>query len=155
MYSQKWSWKQPIDFPAALAEELALEFETGVLEARLSAVSWSGSRHLAGKATSDEVHLLACLADLYARQGKLEANLKVDRLLVGLRPRDYRFHYNLACTHSRLGQIDAALDALRTALELGYDNFDHLRRDSDLENLRTDRRFLKLLEQIDEQLESK
>ena len=65
-------------------------------------------------------------------------------------PGEPTFHYNLACSYSLLGELDAAFGALDRAIELGYDEVDHLRRDPDLENLRGDRRYHQILRKLAE-----
>ncbi|MBN1442560.1 MAG: hypothetical protein JXA90_07615 [Planctomycetes bacterium] len=87
--------------------------------------------------------------DLYARAGEFRKGLEVDLTLVRSRPEEPVFRYNLACSHSRLGDVDAALRALEAAVELGYQNADHIRRDRDLDNLRQDLRFIRLMERLD------
>lgn len=96
-----------------------------------------------------EVELLAHLGDLYSRLGMLQKGLEIDKALVRLRPDEPIFHYNLACSHSRLGHLDPAFAALKEAIRLGYHNFEHLRNDSDLENLKQDQRFEALLRQLE------
>jgi len=44
--------------------------------------------------------------------------------------------YNLACALSRLEEPDRAVEALRRALEFGFDDLDWLKQDPDLDNLR-------------------
>ena len=53
--------------------------------------------------------------------------------------------YNAACCYSRLDQEMDGLKALATALEAGYDNFDQIRQDPDLEGLRVHPKFEGLL----------
>ena len=55
--------------------------------------------------------------------------------------------YNVACCHSRLGEIDAALSELRRALEQGFDNQALLKEDPDLANVRADPRYALLLKE--------
>jgi len=76
------------------------------------------------------------LGDLYTRQGYYEKGLAIDRRLVGICPSEPTFHYNLACSHALLGRLDEALEALRRAIELGYDDWEHVERDEDLASLR-------------------
>ena len=141
MRSTKWTWKN-VDFPKDDAQRLALEFEAAVIDAGLAPVEWD-------KAESHHVELLAHLGDVYSRLGRLEKGLEVDQTLVRIRPQEPIFHYNLACSHSRLGNIEPALEALRIAVHLGYDNFEHLRTDEDLDNLKRDGRFHELLKQFE------
>jgi len=60
--------------------------------------------------------------------------------------------YNIACCQSQLGQpenIQNGLIALAGCLESGYDNFNQLRSDPDLENLRKDDKFEGLLKRFE------
>lgn len=82
-------------------------------------------------------------------KGRFADGLKIDRRLVDLRPHDPLAHYNLACSYALLKKIDPALRALRSALELGYSNFRFLREDSDLDAVRKDPRFRRLLREYE------
>jgi tetratricopeptide (TPR) repeat protein len=62
-----------------------------------------------------------------------------------LNERDNLALYNLACTLSRAGKVDDALDQLEKAVACGFLNFAHIKTDSDLELIRTHERFLKLI----------
>lgn len=55
-------------------------------------------------------------------------------------------HYNIASMLSRLGRVDAALNALDEALDRGLDDIAHLRNDPDLEAIRQTDRFMAILE---------
>lgn len=79
-------------------------------------------------------------------KGNHLAALELDQRLSRLRPSDPLVHYNLACSYSLLGRVDAAFATLRTAISLGYDQLDCLLEDRDLENVRSDPRFRELLE---------
>jgi tetratricopeptide (TPR) repeat protein len=78
-------------------------------------------------------------------KGRYADGLRIDRRLVGLRPKDALAHYNLACSYSLMKKVDPALRALRKAIELGYDDFEYMRDDRDLEAVKEDPRFRKLL----------
>jgi hypothetical protein len=71
----------------------------------------------------------------------------VDRRITHLCPSDELAHYNLACSLGMAGGVDAALDALQRSLELGYRDFMYLREDRDLEPIRKDPRFVRLLDE--------
>jgi hypothetical protein len=60
--------------------------------------------------------------------------------------------YNIACCYSTLGQEDAGLEALDAALAAGFENFDKVRSDANLANLRKSKRFTKLINRYDEPL---
>ena len=62
--------------------------------------------------------------------------LKVDERLSRLRPDDALVHYNLACSYSLTGQLELAIEALESAINLGYRDFKWMGQDPDLKNLR-------------------
>lgn len=93
----------------------------------------------------DYVEVLRAFGNLLTKQGHYEEGLEVDRRLVRLRPHDAVAHYNLACSYCLLRKHEQTLIELRKAFELGYVDFAYLRRDRDLESIKNDRRFKKLL----------
>ncbi|MBI4606990.1 MAG: hypothetical protein HY721_33930 [Planctomycetes bacterium] len=133
MKRRGWSWKD-VQLPERLTDRLGTDFERAFYEAALR---------------TDPVNLevLIALGDIYSKQGLLEQGLRIDERLVELEPREPKFHYNLACAHSLLGHVEAALKALARAFQLGYSRIEHLRDDPDLDNLKKDRRFHEILRQ--------
>jgi tetratricopeptide (TPR) repeat protein len=95
-----------------------------------------------------DVDVLEALGDLYTRVGRYEDGLSIDRKLASLEPGDMTIWYNLACSLALLNQRDAALKALRTSVELGYTDHEWMSRDRDLESIRDDREFKRLLKKI-------
>jgi len=91
------------------------------------------------------VDALMPLAELYTKKGLHEKGLEVDERLSKLRPQDPVVHYNLACSFALCGKKEEAFRALERAIELGYDDFEHLKKDTDLKSLRGDPRFKSLL----------
>jgi len=53
--------------------------------------------------------------------------------------------YNVACGLALIGKNTEAIDWIEVAIQHGYKNWDHMRQDSDLDGLRKERRFLRLL----------
>ena len=96
----------------------------------------------------DNVEALAELGHVYTRLGRLQEGLEVDRTLVRLVPDNPTVHYNLACSLALSGAPGAALDALETAVRLGYADADFLIEDGDLASLRQDPRFEALLRKL-------
>jgi tetratricopeptide (TPR) repeat protein len=82
-------------------------------------------------------------------KGRFGDGLKIDRRLVELRPKDALAHYNLACSYSLMKKVDPALRALRKAIDLGYDDFEYMRQDRDLDAVKRDPRFRQLLREHD------
>jgi len=91
------------------------------------------------------VDALIPLAEVYTRKGLYEKGLKIDKKLARLKKEDPMVHYNLACSLALVGEKDAALSVLERAVELGYHDFDHMKKDSDLKILREDSRFKSIL----------
>jgi tetratricopeptide (TPR) repeat protein len=96
----------------------------------------------------DFIEALSCLGDAYTKGGLFAKGLEIDLRLIQLKPDDPIVYYNLACSQSLLGNIDAAFEALKKAILLGYDDFSYLAKDEDLKNLRQDLRFSKLMSKI-------
>jgi len=61
--------------------------------------------------------------------------------LIDREPAEPRHRYNLACAEARLGSTVLALEALESALQLGFRNRDLLVRDEDFASLRAHPRF--------------
>jgi predicted Zn-dependent protease len=93
----------------------------------------------------DNVDALRCQGQLLARKGMHAQALELDRRLVRLRPRDAIARYNLACSLALSAHAREALDELQAALEAGYDDFDFIETDSDLDGLRDDPAYRDLL----------
>lgn len=53
--------------------------------------------------------------------------------------------YNVACGYALAGQKEEAIDWLELSVKAGYNDFDHLRKDPDLDSLRNEKRYKKLL----------
>jgi tetratricopeptide (TPR) repeat protein len=82
------------------------------------------------------IEALQLLGDDYTRRGRYSDGLSVDERLSRLRPDDSLVHYNLACSYSLTGQLELAVEALESAINLGYREFKWMAQDPDLKNLR-------------------
>ncbi|MBI3323904.1 MAG: hypothetical protein HYZ92_01310 [Candidatus Omnitrophica bacterium] len=96
----------------------------------------------------DFTEALMALGESYTRRGWHEKGLAIDQQLTQLRGGDAVVWYNLACSYSLLGRIDDSLEALRRAMRLGYDDFEHLEKDPDLLALRRSAQFRRFLETL-------
>lgn len=155
-----WTWKEEVELSEELLERLERNFEIALFEAALGAQepAHGKAREAAprsaaadtvpaaeGVPADERLELLIQLAELYCKKGLLHKSLEIDQRLVEARPKEPKFHYNLACSHSLLGNIGLGLEALARALQLGYDKLEQLTRDPDLENLKKDTRYRELL----------
>ncbi|MDR1369250.1 MAG: transglutaminase domain-containing protein [Dysgonamonadaceae bacterium] len=59
-------------------------------------------------------------------------------------------YYNLACAYSMTKKKDKAIDYFKKAVEAGFDEKGHIEEDTDLDNIRKDKRFIKILAEIPE-----
>lgn len=53
--------------------------------------------------------------------------------------------YNVACGYALTDEVEHALDWLEVCIEKGYNDFDHMRKDPDLDSLRGNTRYKRLL----------
>lgn len=118
-----------------LAERTQLDFEVEFFGKVLAAVP----------DFADALRAHACNLTM---KGRLKDGLAVDRQLVAVCPEDPTAHYNLACRFALLKQRDDALTTLRKAVELGYRDFEFMLEDHDLDSIRKDPRFRKLVKEF-------
>jgi tetratricopeptide (TPR) repeat protein len=97
------------------------------------------------KENPDYTEALIPLGDSYTKMGLYEKGLLIDLRLAKLLPYDPTVFYNLACSYSLLGKTDDSICALENAINLGYNDFEHMENDPDLENLRSDNRYQKII----------
>jgi tetratricopeptide (TPR) repeat protein len=91
---------------------------------------------------------LRCHASNLAAKKRFADSLQIERRIIQLRPVDALAHYNLACSYALLKQPELALTTLRKALELGYHDFRFIKQDRDLDSIRKDPRFRRLLREF-------
>ena len=97
------------------------------------------------KNNPDFIDALIPLAEVYTHKGMYDKGLKIDQKLARLKKKDPTIHYNLACSLALVGEKEDALLALEHSIRLGYRDFDHMKKDSDLKILREDPRFKSLV----------
>jgi tetratricopeptide (TPR) repeat protein len=90
------------------------------------------------------------LGHTYTHLGRYEDGLEVDQTLARLMPTNPTVHYNLACSLSLLERIEEALSTMEKSVELGLDDFDLVKDDSDLDNLRSEPRFIAIVKRLTE-----
>lgn len=93
----------------------------------------------------ENIYAMMILGEAYTQAGFYNKGLKMDLKLSNLLPHEPTVHYNLACSYSLLGKKRAAISELKKAISLGYDDFEHLKEDPDLSNIREDNEFRELI----------
>ena len=96
----------------------------------------------------EDTDVMRVLGDLYTRTGAYADGLRVDERLSRLCAEDPVVWYNLACSLALSDRSDDAFDALNRAVELGYNDYDGMKKDPDLTSLHGDARFESILEWI-------
>lgn len=81
----------------------------------------------------------------------LKTNLRLHALTefkqaVELNSSDSNSMYNIACIYSLMDNPDSAIKWLERAIDCGFKDFDHMREDPDLDNIRANPEYVKLLE---------
>lgn len=82
----------------------------------------------------------------YMQQKKFNKAHEDLKKAVELAPNDPIIHYNLAALYSLTNKLDLALEALDRSLQLGFNDYESLRNDPDIKNLRKHPEFKRVLE---------
>ncbi len=101
------------------------------------------------EASLDDIIVMSCLAEAYARFGsREEANATLRRALE-LEPNDGLALYNCACAYALLGEKPSAMILLRRAYQSGFRTVGHwAKTDSAFESMRGDADFQQLLPEL-------
>jgi len=83
--------------------------------------------------------------ELLAQRGEHQLALALDRRLLEIRPEDCIVRYNYACSLAMTRRLELALGELEIAFQLGYEDWDHVRFDSDLDSIRDRRAFREMV----------
>lgn len=100
------------------------------------------------KRMPSDVRVISILAHLYTKTGRIDDGLKMDRKLVRLQPHDPTTHYNLACSLALKGRKAESVKTLRTAIALGYIDFQWMQHDPDLVVLQDYAPYKSLLKEV-------
>ncbi len=95
-----------------------------------------------------DVRVVSILAHIYTQTGRIDDGLKMDRKLVRLTPNDPTVHYNLACSLALKKRLAESVKVLRAAITLGYNDFNWMCHDPDLQNLKDYPGFCDLLRDL-------
>ena len=73
--------------------------------------------------------------------GDVKSGARMDRRQISLDPSDPIPHYNLACNLSVMGRVSEAISEFAKAVDLGYDDYQWMSDDVDLDPLRCHQQF--------------
>lgn len=94
------------------------------------------------------VDVIELLGGLYTKTGRIADGLRMDRKLVKLQPGNATAHYNLACSLALSKRKADALRSLHQAVALGYNDYDWMAHDPDLDGLKNAPEFQALLQKL-------
>ncbi len=106
----------------------------------------SGQYDLAIQPLTDLIHYLDSITAFKGPEYD-ESREKIEQSLSYFKANTY---YNLACSYSLSHQKKAAIAALENAIDLGYKDYANMKKDSDLDLLRNEKRFKALLKQLEQ-----
>jgi tetratricopeptide (TPR) repeat protein len=66
--------------------------------------------------------------------------------ILNYEPDDAQTHYNVACMYARLNRIDESIKWLKKAIDKGYTNWESIKRDDDLDNIRESSAYKQLIQ---------
>jgi len=89
------------------------------------------------------VHII--IGNSFLNDGKYDEAAKHYRKALELEPDEFIALYNMACVRSLEMKIDEAIEWLEKSIEAGYDDFEWMEADTDLDNIREDERYQELL----------
>jgi Flp pilus assembly protein TadD len=81
-------------------------------------------------------------------EGKLDEAIKAHKKAAKFEQFAPTATYNLACAYSLQKKTDLAIETLQKAVKLGFDDPEQIDGDSDMDNIRKDERFVKLLAKL-------
>lgn len=107
----------------------------------LLALEQAGAFALVEDSPADHAALLVLVGNALLNDGAYEQAIAQYRKALEAEPQNQIAWYNVACAMSLLNRVDEAMDALREAVRFGYDDFEWMDNDADLENVRNDARY--------------
>ena len=83
----------------------------------------------------------------YVNTQEYDRSIRSFEKVIQLDPTEAAAYYNIACCYSLMGNVDEAVKWLAQSVERGFNDYQHMDQDGDLDNMRTDPRYQQLREQ--------
>jgi len=91
------------------------------------------------------VRALNNLSIVYMKKKEYDEAIKVIKRLMEGQPDNSRYHYNTACMYALQDKVEESIFWLREAIKKGYDNWDNIKSDKQLKNIRSSLGYRELL----------
>jgi protein O-mannosyl-transferase len=97
------------------------------------------------KKEPDNPDVLQKLAVLYANKGEDEKALDMLFRLIKIKPDSPNGYYNIACIFAKQGKTDKSIEWLRKSIDKGFKDWNLMKKDKDLENIRATQFYMDLI----------
>ena len=101
------------------------------------------SKHLIKHPDDARGHLF--YATSLAQKGNSDKARDEAKKALEINPTDPLMHYNASCFYSQMDDKKLAIESLKNAFAAGYQDYEWVKRDSDLENIRQEPEFIELM----------
>ncbi len=85
------------------------------------------------------------LAQMLIIEGKIDEAKKETTIALELSPNDNVMLYNAVCVYSRINEKKLAVQTLRNITESGFEHYDWIKKDPDLDNIRNEPEYIELM----------
>lgn len=92
----------------------------------------------------DFINAINKLAFLYSMEKEYDKSIEYFKRMIVLRPFQSSIYYNIACLYSKQNRVEESIDWLKHAIDNGYNDWERIRTDDDLSNIRNTDRFFQL-----------
>lgn len=84
-------------------------------------------------------------ASFLQRKGQIEEAKKKMSRAIELSPTDVNMKYNAACFFALINEVDESISFLKQALGAGFGNYEYIKHDPDLDNIRTNPNYVEMM----------
>ena len=95
----------------------------------------------------DDARAITFYGSMLLRSGNKEKAIEQMERAISLSPNDAVMIYNAACFYANIGDKDKAIEYLGKAVSYGYEFYDYIKRDPDLDSIRNEPGYLEIMKQ--------
>ena len=157
----RWCEEKGLEEEAKKHYEMALRFDPDNEDAKKALGAGKKEGEQAGKEpekkggegpaeriTQEELLRLRQEAIAKLQNKEYEEAEKLYKKIINAMPNDNNALYNLACLYSLTDKNELAIEFLKKAVKAGFTNVGHIEKDTDLDNIREEEAYKKLIEQM-------